>query len=403
VEPEPATRELPAAHLVPRARIPAPHSIDHPAFGLVLALIALYALPASVGLLVQLPMLGRSFETWMITLLALMLAAGTTQLIAGIAIAWQWPRRRLWFASWVAACLALVIAALVLWRDELGSRQSAVMFLETMGGPLVAVLGVRWIRPTKGAAVGALLIVMGSSLWLAEPVYLIEYVPSLVGDSSLGSWSGLLLRFGVTLAIATVGLSAGFRMARGQSARRALATAAIVAIAGYAVSGVGNVVSVLVEGHAEVLKYVVPSLALTLVFTIGKWTVVWCYAKRETEPHARVDAALPWLAAWFVPLLLARCLLFQELAELGDVNRVAILGGCAGAAIALIAALRTQRVAWWLAATAMATLLFGFAIYVVHDGALPVGVHAEDVVSPIALLLATTCTAAWFARRLSSR
>ena len=132
---------------------------------------------------------------------------------------------------------------------------------------------------------------------------------------------------------------------------------------------------------------------------IARLLIVWSYAQRELSAPAPGGSALPWLALWFVPQLLGRLFLYEELAAFGDMTRIGLLLGAA-TAIAIIVAARTGRL-WWLPAT-LAGALFALGVYVTHTQPDRFGIVGNTIIGPLAMMFAALATAAWFARRVPS-
>jgi hypothetical protein len=343
-----------------------------------------------------------------------MLGGAVLQLVAGLAVAWQWRARSPLFFAFVACGVALVFFTFV-WRDELGVRQTAVVALETIGSPLLVVLAPRLFgitRVTRGHALGGLLIVNAVSALLFQPVNVIEYARPLYSHGeSVGGWLAIAVNAALALATAILQLLAGLKMARAQPARRLLGAYVIVALVGHGGLGVFAIVYWLLDDSQLHTKSLLTSQLVGLAVTVARPLIAWQFAKRETAPTGRVDAALPWIALCFVPELAARCLLAQELLTLLDSFGWPVVVLCTAQGLAsLIAAratLRDEDSVWlWRIAAAIAAILVAIVVYWVlapdymsspwRTGR---AITAAQVVPPVALLFATMATGAWLARR----
>ena len=412
-------QELPPAY-VPPAYIAPASALDQPALGIVLVFAALMALPQASTMLVQMLVLDRSPEWSFVALTGLMCGSALLQLAAGLAIAWRWRWRELLFVAYVACGAVLVVCVFALWRHELGSTQAAVIALETLGGPLTVVIAPRIFGLTRishGHALGGLLVVSGISTLLFQPVYVYFFGTLLAdGHASVGSWVSSSISPAVALAVATLAIWTGVRMARGLPARRWLLAYVITALVGGAGFQLVEVVYWVFDTGELHLKYLLVQNIISLAIAVARPLIVWEFAKREPEPVARIDAALPWIALWFVPQLAARCLLRDEVEQaMGDAVGLAIVLLCAAQGIACLVAARASLraeggVLAWLVAAAIAAVTLGVVVYCVfsvHPDGRPVYPGAMmslvvQAVPPVALLFATMATGAWLARRVTS-
>ena len=388
-------QELPPAY-VPPAYIAPASALDQPALGLVLVFAALMALPESATMLAQILVLDSSPEWSFVALTGLMCGSALLELVAGLAIAWQWRARtrHVLFLAYLACGLVLVVCVFAVWRHDLGSKQAAVIALETLGG---------------------LLVVGGISTLLYQPVHVYTYGRTLLeGHASAGSWLGAALSPLVAVVIGGLQVWTGVRMARGLPARRWLIAYVIAALVGYAGFELVSLVWWLFDSDELHVKYVFANLVIMVVLSTVRPLVVWQFAKREAESGARVDAALPWIALWFVPQLAARCLLGDEMDRaMGSMSlSLVLLCGAAGIAclVAARASLRGENAERaWMFGTAIAAVIFGLVVYWVftqHDDGR--ALHAAmlslvaQAVPPVTLLFATMATGAWLARRVTS-
>lgn len=410
-------QDLPPAY-VPPAYIAPASALDQPALGLVLVFAALLGLPQAAMMVAQVLFLDIGFDGKIAALGGLIVGTELLQLVAGLAIAWQWRARWPLFVASLVCGAALVLCVFVLWRDELGARQATVMALESLGSPLLVVLAPRLFgltRITRGHALGGLLIVSGISILVYQPVSAVGYARMFYdGHASVGSWLGQGVSVVVALATATLEIITGLRMARGQPARRWLAAWAIVALVGYGGMDLAGMIYWLLEDREPHTKYVLVNLLIGFVLSVARPLIVWPFAKRETEASARIDAALPWVALWFVPQLAARCLLGEEVTMLlGNLAwPVVVLCAAAGVAalVAARASLRDEPSVWaWRVAAGIAGALVVVVVFWVlasHAGSTWQGGAmfnvAAQAVPPVALLFATMATGAWLARRVPS-
>lgn len=412
-------QELPPAY-VPPAYIAPASALDQPALGLVLVFAAMMALPQASTMLVQMLVLDSSPEWSFVALTGLMCGSALLQLAAGLAIAWRWRWRELLFLAYVACGAVLVVCVFALWRHELGSRQAAVIALETLGGPLTLVIAPRIFGLTRishGYALGGLLIVGGISTLLFQPVYAYFFGRFLAdGHASAGTWLSSSLSPAIGLVLAALEIWTGVRMARGQPARRWLLAFVIAALVGDAGFQLVEVVYWVFDSNELHLKYLLVQNVIMLVIAVARPLLVWEFAKREPEPVPRVDAALPWIALWFVPQLAARCLLRDEVEQaMGSGVGLAIVVLCAAQGIACLvaarASLRGENGQYaWLVAAAIAAVTVGvvmFSVFSVHPDGRPMYLGSwmslvVQAVPPVALLFATMATGAWLARRVTS-
>lgn len=392
------------AHELPPARVLAapPSGLDHPGAGLVLGFVALGALPQTLGMIVQLLVLDREhWEPKVTVMLLTMFAVVATQLAAGLAIAWQSSARRQWFAGFLCVSIATLLVSIVWWPDELGKRAIVLLAIEVLSTPLLVLVGPRLFPIPSGPALAGLLIVGGSSLLLTQATQTFDHARGLVHIESLGIGLAGMVHLAIAVVIGVLAVRAGLRMSRGQPARRALGAYVIAAIASVVIFDAIAVVSWLVDGHLDnAWRYVLPSMVTGAIVAIARPLVIWRFAQRELAAPAPGGAGLPWLALWFVPELLARLLLYEELGQFGDVTRTLGLGLCVATAIAILGALRTGR-RWWLAATFAGALLV-VGLYAAHTMPDRFGTLGSTIVAPLATLFAALATAAWFARRVSS-
>lgn len=404
---------MPPAYIAPAS------ALDQPALGLVLVFAALMSLPQAASMLVQMLVLDGSLEWSFVALTGLMAGSALLQLVAGLAIAWRWRWREPLFLAYIACGAVLVVCGFALWRHELGSRQAAVIALETLGGPLTVVIAPRIFGLTRishGHALGGLLIVGGISTLVFQPAYLYWFGRLLVdGHASVGSWLASSITPTIALVVSGLQVWTGVRMARGQPARRwliAYVTAALVGGAGFQLV---EIAYWLFDNDELHLKYLLVQNVITFAIAAARPLIVWEFAKCEPEPVARIDAALPWIALWFVPQLAARCLLRDEVDQAMGGLGLAVVLLCAAQGIACLVAARAslrgesgQRA--WIAAAAIAGVTLGVVIFCVFSmhgghGALYPGGSVSLVVQavpPVALLFGTMATGAWLARRVTS-
>jgi hypothetical protein len=400
---------------VPPAYIAPASALDQPALGLVLAFAALLAIPQGASLLAQVLLLDLG-DVKMIALGGLLLATALFQLAAGVAIAWQWRLRAPLFFACVGCGVALVLAVYTLWRDELPWRPATVMMVETIGGPLLVAVAPRLFglqRIARGHALGGLLIVSAVSVFVFEPAYLLHRA-RVFGEAeiSVGGWLGEGLHVAAVVATAVLQLLVGLRLARGQRARGYLTAYVITALVGLGGLQVLAVVYWLVDRDEPHMKFVFANMLIELAIAIVRPLIVWQFAKLEGEPGPRVDAALPWVALWFVPQLAARCLLGEEVDVWLGSLAWSLVALCALQSIACLVAARASlrgehAVTAWRFAAGIAALLFAFVAYWVFSP----NDYGDDAwhktrvfnlvqsIWPVALLFATMATGAWLANR----
>lgn len=397
---------------MPPAYIASPSAVDQPAVGLVLAFAALFSLPQSANMFVQIWRYeGFTGRIGILTLL--MIGEQLLQLATGVAIAWQWRGRRALGLVYFAAALALIILSFVFIKDVAGVRYRAVTVLEAIGSPLLVLIAPRWFgvtRLTRASALGGLLVVSGVSIWLGQSIFGIQKVRWFLGEHvSTGAWLGELVRVASALVPATVGLVAGLRMASGRPARRMFAAYVITAIGMQIVMTVLSVI-VMLTNEGRYVSIVLPTTLVMTVFGIVRPMLIWLYAKRESEPGADVGAALPWVALWFVPQLVARALMYDEITMVLGKLAIPIVVLCGLCAIMNIGAARVamrgeSAVRWWIAAAtaALGLLAVAFvAVYTIDQSRPSVALTAGPALMPVGLLFATAATAAWLSRRLRS-
>jgi hypothetical protein len=135
--------------------------------------------------------------------------------------------------------------------------------------------------------------------------------------------------------------------------------------------------------------------------------IVWFFAKRESDP-APVDAALPWVALWFVPHLAVRALIYDQMnAYAGPTLGFVIVALCLALAMVLTLAARDSLrdaagAGPWLVSAAIAGVLFALALYITHEGDTRYALNIQSELAPVVLLFATCVTAAWLRRRVTS-
>lgn len=381
---------------------PKPTGLDHPAAGLVLVVVALAALPQGLQLVATVLFDTDAWSARLAIMLLPIVAVAIVQLAAGLAIAWQSPARHQWFAAYAAICVATLLVAAVWWPDELGKRQVAVLAFDVLGTPLIVLLGPRLFSLAPAPALAGLLILGGASALIHNLLFSIEQARWMVrGDVSLGGWFGTALRLVIELAMAALAIHAGRKLSRGEPARRALGMYVIFAVASIAILDLLTIITVVVDGDRDVMwRMIVPSIVIGAGVSIARLLIMWRYAQRELAAPAPGGAALPWLALWFVPQLLARLLLYEELGQLGGLARTLGLVLCVALAIAIVLALKTRV---WSPAVAVAGALLALGIYTSQTVFNRLGALDSAIVGPLAMLFTAVATAAWFSRRLSSQ
>jgi hypothetical protein len=406
-------QELPPAYLPP-AYVAAPSSLDQPALGLVFAIVALSGLPSAAAMFAQIVIIDSELgiDGGSAAMPSLMLGAALLALVTGVAIAWQWRSRRLWCAAYLACTAGLFMTSIVVLGDDgFGARAATVAILESLGGPLAVLAAPRLFglrRIERAHALGGLLIAAGVALAISIPLSLYGQLRIFAdAGASLGSWFAVGLSTCVDLALLVFQLVAGLRMARGAEARRWLAAYVITALVGQAgLQGVG-IIYLLATSPATVgTKVAATSMAIGMATATIRPVLFWFYAKREREPAERVDAALPWIALWFAPFLLARCLLVDEVQALGGNVAFAIVVLAAALGIANVraarAGLRGERaVTAWSIAAVCAALLLAAIVYVTHMTGPAYG-SSRGLHGPFVLLFAVAAAAAWLARGVRS-
>lgn len=404
-------QELPPAYLPPAYVAPV-SSLDQPALGLVFAIVALFGLPSAAAMFVQLVLIDRAFDAETAAIPALMLGAALLALVTGIAVAWQWRSRRTWCAAYLACGAGLVVASIVvLGGERFGARETTVTILETLGGPLVVLAAPRLFglrRIERAHALGGLLIAGGIAIGIGEPLSLYDQIRILAdAGASPGSWLSLVVSTCVDIALLVFELVAGLRMLRGADGRRWLAAYVITALVGHAGLRAIGIIYLLVTSPATLgTQVAAATMAIGMATSTVRPLLFWFYAKREREPATGVDAALPWIALWFAPVLFARCLLVDELRALGGdaAFPIVVLAAALGAANvrAARAGLRGQRaVQAWSIAAVCAALLLSAIVYLTHVAGPAYGTSSRGVHGPFVLLFAVAAAAAWLARRVA--
>jgi hypothetical protein len=383
-----------------------------PALGLVFVFASLLTLPDILSPFAQMIALdGFGMPGGMLAILAAMLGFVVTQLLLGLAVAWQADGRRVLFVVHIACGLAIFVFG---WREmseDLGVRTIAAALGETIGAPLfvVAIPHLFDLRRTQSAnAIGGLLIAYGVSTVLTQSLFAFDQARTFVElRAPVGTWAGALLPLVGTLVVAVVAWLAGLRLARNQLPGRMLGAYVALAIAWPLVFEILRVVWVAVDDMAtRSARFIVTTAVIALVVAVIRPLVVWRYAKRERE-SLRVDAALPWVALWFVPHLLVRCLFFEQFEMLfGSLSFVLIALCLALAMVLTLAARDTLRDAAgagpWLVASALALGILGLAVYATHKETTRYMMNATAQLAPVVLLFATCVTAAWLRRRVTS-
>ncbi|HEU4615220.1 MAG TPA: hypothetical protein VFS15_24170 [Kofleriaceae bacterium] len=406
-------QELPPAYLPPAYVAPV-SSLDQPALGLVFAIVALFGLPSAAAMFVQLVLLDRDLgiDVEIAVMPTLMLGATLLALVTGIAVAWQWRSRRVWCAAYLACGAGLVVAStVVLGGEGFGARETTVAILETLGGPLVVLAAPRLFglrRIERSHALGGLLIASAIAIGIGKPPSLYDRIHIFTATSaSLGSWITLAVTTCVDIALLVFELVAGLRMLRGGDATRWLAAYVITALVAGPGARAAGLIYLLVSSSATLgTQVAVATTAIGMVTATVRPLLFWFYAKRERElePAAGVDAALPWFALWFAPVLFARCLIVDELRVLGGSVAFAIVVLAAVLGVANVraarAGLRGERaVQAWTIAAVCAALLLATIVYFTHTAAPLYGTSSQGLNGPFVMLFAVPTAAAWLARR----
>lgn len=403
-------QELPPAYLPPAHVAPA-SSLDQPAVGLVFAIVALFGLPSAATMFVQLVLVDRHLDLHAETaaLPTLLLGSALLALVTGIAVAWQWRSRRAWCAAYLLCGAGLVATSIVvLGGHRFGARGTAVAILETLGGPLVVLaaprlFGLRRIERTH--ALGGLLIAGAIALGVGELLSIFEQIRIFAGaGASHRPWLTVAVSTCVDIALLVFQLGAGVRMVRGGDARRWLAAYVISALIGHTGLRAAGLVYLLATSPATLgTRVAAATMVIGMATAAVRPLLFWFYAKRERDPAPGVDAALPWFALWFVPVLFGRCLIVDELRELGGSLAFAVVVLAAALGVANVraarAALRGQRAvqAWALAAVCAGLLLASITYFTLVAGP-AYGASSRGLHGPFMMLFAVAVTAAWLAR-----
>jgi len=389
-------------------------ALDQRALGLVFVMAALMSLPQTLSTFAQMLLIGDMqlpFGVWSMLLAAVVF--GVVQLLVGFAVAWQWSSRRLWFAGLVACGLITIVAAWNVMSEELGVRTIIVALLETVGTPLLVVAAPYWFRlrrVTEAHALGGLLLVSGLSTAIGQPIMMFDQARMLTSmHAPPGTWLGGGVEHALTITIAIASLVAGWKLARHRPARRAVLAYVIISIGVHVLlTGAKLIFLGPYEDHG-IKAVVITSTLIYLPLSLIRPVAVWLYAKRELDSStASVDAALPWIALWFVPPLIARCLLWEEFSiYAGDTLGFVLLAICLALGIVLLLAARDSLRdpgVWspWLVVGAFAAALVTVVVYLGHKSENTYSHYADAAVAPVTLIFATALTAAWLRRRVTS-
>jgi hypothetical protein len=297
----------------------------------------------------------------------------------------------------------------------MSAREIAVIAIPVVGAPLLIVLAPRLFgltRIVRGHALGGLLIVNAVWALAFEPVSAFQELRRFLDiDVSPGMWLNLGAHSAILLTSAVLMLVAGVRMARGLPARPLLGAYLIVALVLRSAVDLVGIAQETLGAHDHFYRFAIVDDVVFLIISFIKPLLIWHFAKQEPEPEqnraTRIDAALPWLALWFVAPLAAVCVqVGAQDGPLHSVERV-ILVSCALQAVAcLVAALKTLRgersFGAWCVGAAIASLLATLAVYRI------LSMHGQEhgealIKSQLAwqafLLVSTMATGAWFANR----
>ncbi|HEY5921295.1 MAG TPA: hypothetical protein VIV11_06475, partial [Kofleriaceae bacterium] len=255
-----------------------------------------------------------------------------------------------------------------------------------------------------------LLLVYGLAACIGQPIMALGQARSLAQfQAPVGAWFGAAIPIVVALVIGVLALNAGLRMARGQPARRALLVYVIVAIATSVVFHVMRTIYAFTDDMERVAPWLVSTSVIALAVAVARPLLVWWYAKREAQPASGtpVDAALPWIALWLAPRLLARCLLWDELSALVGGGGFVVVAVLLALSFVLILAARDSlrdpaASAPWLVASGFSLVLLLATIYFTWKSDHRYQLNADAALFPATLIFATTATAAWLRRRVTS-
>jgi hypothetical protein len=347
-------------------------------------------------------------------LLLAMFGFVATQLVVGLAIACQWRARVMLFGLHIASGLLLFALGWHGMSEELGARMAVAALGETIATPLFLLAAPRMFdlrRISRANALGGLLIVFGISTWIGHPIFWFGQARTFVElHAPAGTWLGASLPVVGALVAGGAAWVAGSRLSRKQPVGRALAVYVGLAIGGSLLLHIVQIGWWFVDHGADVtpgMRLMITLSVVGLVVSLIRPLIVWFFAKREPEP-APVDAALPWVALWFVPHLAVRALLYDQMdAYAGPTLGFVIVALCLALAMVLTLAARDSLrdaagAGPWLVAAALAGVLFALALYITHEGDTRYALNTQSELAPVVLLFATCVTAAWLRRRVTS-
>jgi hypothetical protein len=398
--------------VVPSARV---RALRHPALGLVLVVLGLTGLPQQMFGLVTLITGGDGLPVELLAMFLAQLAVGVLQVGTGWAII-RGRAPTAWFSAYVAACIALTaLTALLMRGEDVEPKLLLGIALETLGLPALIIIASA-IYPSEAfdderapADVVAMLLVIAVRTLTMTPLDLVQNIRLLdLGTTTPGEWAGTLLWPTISLGLGVLALVAAWRFAR-----RSLRIYVVAAIGVHVAMVVLSIVWTLVESDdgsgGSFRTQVIAHQILGLVSIIGPLTLWWYARERLASPELtapRAPSRVPiWLALSYVPTLLARAFLADEMTALWGGRSTALIIAITGTvAVILLAAADSafrQRTSarWWTLASAAGgvALVAGAAVVVLGaDNRF----RALGLLGPLGNLVASTTVAAWLYRAL---
>jgi uncharacterized membrane protein len=381
-------------------------ALRNPALGLVLVVLGLSALPQQLFTFVNVVLT----DTLPVELLAMMLsqlAVAVLQLATG----WAVIRGRaptVWFAAYVAACVALMtVTAVLMLGEEMEPKIFIGIGLETLGLPLVIAIastlyqGDHFEVERSPVDVVAMLLVFAVGALTMVPLDYAQTVRMLLGGSaSAGTWIGMTIWPAVMLGLGILALTTARRFTP-----RALRIYVLVVIGVRIALALISIGVTLVESSGHSFRpQLIANQVIGLVSILGPLTLLM-YVRPGAETVApRAPSRVPvWLALSYVPMLLGRVFLADGMnAEWGSRPAslaIALTGTVAVVIVAMAdAAFRLRPSArWWtLAAAVGGVAIVGAAVVMIFTTENQF--RTRGLLAPLGHLLASTTVAAWLYR-----